>query len=143
MKSVEERLKEMIIDRYGTVKNFTEAVGIPNSTFANIMRRGVNNSNVTKIIKICNTLGISTDELAEGRIVPSKKDPVEQSTFEQLMENLKQSIRNADNLLIDGRPCTEDDKRMLMESIDGNVETYKKQLEIVRKYYNKLKDNDQ
>lgn len=50
--TVEDRLKDLIIKQYGTMKNFTDAIGIPNSTFANILRRGVGNANVLTIIKI-------------------------------------------------------------------------------------------
>ena len=42
---------------------------MPNSTLDNIFRRGVLNSSVTNIIKICNALEISADELADGKIV--------------------------------------------------------------------------
>ena len=67
--TIEQQLKVLINQRYGTVKAFSEKIGMPNSTLDNIFRRGIANSSVTNIIKICNGLSISADGLTEGRIV--------------------------------------------------------------------------
>ena len=67
--SVESDLKNLIIERYGTVKAFSQSVGLPNSTLDSIFRRGVLKASVTNIIKICDELGISADGLGEGKIV--------------------------------------------------------------------------
>ena len=67
--TVEQELKALIVERYGSAKNFALEINMPNSTLDNIFRRGVLNSSVTNIIKICNALEISADELADGKIV--------------------------------------------------------------------------
>lgn len=67
--TIEQQLKVLINQRYGTAKAFSEKIGMPNSTLDNIFRRGIANSSVTNIIKICNGLSISADGLAEGKIV--------------------------------------------------------------------------
>ena len=72
MVSVENELKNLIIDRYGNVKAFALSIGLPNSTLDSIFRRGVLKSSVTNIIKICDALDISADELAKGKIVARK-----------------------------------------------------------------------
>lgn len=68
--TTEEKLKEYILQKYGTIKRFSAIAGIPNGTMANILRRGIMNSSVDNIIAICRTLEISVDELADGRITP-------------------------------------------------------------------------
>lgn len=67
--TIEQELKALIVKRYGSAKNFAHEINMPNSTLDNIFRRGVLNSSVTNIIKICNALEISADELADGKIV--------------------------------------------------------------------------
>ena len=67
--SVESDLKNLIIERYGTVKAFSQSVGLPNSTLDSIFRRGILKASVTNVIKICDELGISADGLGEGKIV--------------------------------------------------------------------------
>ena len=44
-------------------------MGMPYSTMDSIFKRGVANASVINIIKICETLGINTDDLAKGEIV--------------------------------------------------------------------------
>lgn len=68
--SIEEQLKELIIKKYGSVNKFAQTCGLSTSTVATIFTRGVNKTNISTIIKICQQLGISADELADGKIVP-------------------------------------------------------------------------
>lgn len=68
--SIEEQLKELIIKKYGSVNKFAQTCSLSTSTVATIFTRGVNKTNISTIIKICQQLGISADELADGKIVP-------------------------------------------------------------------------
>lgn len=66
--STEQKLKEFIMSRYSSMREFSIALGMPYSTIDSIFKRGLENASVANIIKICNHLSISADELAEGRI---------------------------------------------------------------------------
>lgn len=66
---VEDRLKQLIIDRYSSLKAFSDSVGISNSTVDSIIKRGVKNANITNVISICRALNIDVDELSNGNIV--------------------------------------------------------------------------
>lgn len=125
--TVEERLKELIVKQYGTMKDFTDHIGVPNSTFANILRRGVNNANVLTIIKICQALGISTDALAEGKIVPIERQISEPTKIEDIFEEVKQQLLNADNLTIDDEQATEAEIMLLVNSLDLALQITRKQ----------------
>ena len=72
MGGIEEQLRELMIKKCGSVNKFADYIGMPQSTVGNILRRGVNNSSIPYILKICKALGISTDKLAEGKIVETK-----------------------------------------------------------------------
>ena len=125
--TTEKRLKELIIKQYGTMKNFTDHIGIPNSTFANILRRGVNNANVVTIIKICQALNISTDELAQGKIVPIERPVAEPTRIEDIFEDVKQKLLNGDNLTIDDKPATAAEIMFLVNTLDVALQINKKQ----------------
>lgn len=125
--NVEERLKEMIIKQFGTMKDFTDHIGIPNSTFANILRRGVQNANVVTIIKICQALEISTDDLAEGRIVPLKRPEATPERIEDIFEEVKQKLLNADNLTINDEQATEAEIMYFVNTLDAALLISKKQ----------------
>lgn len=70
--STEEMLKNLILSRYKSIADFSDYCGIKYTTIMSILNRGVNNASITNIIKICQTLGISADELAAGNIVYQK-----------------------------------------------------------------------
>ena len=61
--TIEQELKALIVKRYGSAKNFALEINMPNSTLDNIFRRGVLNSSVTNIIKICNALECSLRDI--------------------------------------------------------------------------------
>lgn len=124
--TVEERLKELIIKEYGTMKEFTDHIGIPNSTFANILRRGVQNANVLTIIKICQALNISTDDLAEGKIVPLTRSEAVPTKIEDLFDELKRQLLNANNLTLSDLPATADEIMLLVSTLDVVLEVTKK-----------------
>ena len=67
---VEDELKKIIIDRYGSVNKFATVCDVPYSTIATIFVRGINKANISTVISICKELKISADELANGKITP-------------------------------------------------------------------------
>lgn len=67
--SIEIELKELILSRYKSVRDFAISIEMPYSTLDSIFKRGVSNASITNIIKICETLFISADDLARGKIV--------------------------------------------------------------------------
>ena len=68
--NIETKLKEYILERYNSVREFTIKHDIPYTTVVSIFNRGINNSSVSNVIKICKALHISADALADGEIKP-------------------------------------------------------------------------
>lgn len=62
---IEDELKKIIIDKYGSVRQFAQKIDIPYTTLDTILKRGIDNSNVVNIIKICKELKISSDKLVD------------------------------------------------------------------------------
>lgn len=67
--TIEEKLKALMVEKAGSVNKFAHDSGLSTSTVATMFTRGINKTNVNTIIKICQGLHISADELAKGRIV--------------------------------------------------------------------------
>lgn len=74
MESAEERLKELILTKYKSIREFTNSIDMPYSTFDSILKRGISNSNITNVLRISNALGIDTEELANGKIIPKQTE---------------------------------------------------------------------
>ena len=68
--TIEEQLKQFIVIKYGTVRNFCEQTNIPQSTLSTIFKRGIQRTSIDLIFKICDELAISADAIAEGKIIP-------------------------------------------------------------------------
>lgn len=73
MNDVEIKLKELIIEKYGSLKRFCEIIGMPWTTLDSILKRGIENSNITNVMKITKELGIDTESLAEGELIDKKE----------------------------------------------------------------------
>lgn len=57
------KLKSLIFDQFRSVREFAEAANVPYTTVHSILQRGVENSSVENVIKLCRTLGITVDDL--------------------------------------------------------------------------------
>lgn len=74
--TIEDRLKDYILLHYKSLRNFvnTSGIGIPYTTIDGIFKRGIYNSSISNILRLCEVLNISADELAKGNIVPIKEN---------------------------------------------------------------------
>lgn len=75
MGTSEDRLKEYILTKYKSIREFTGAIDMPYSTVDSIFKRGIRNASVDNIIKICEFLGISADALIKGYIERKSSEP--------------------------------------------------------------------
>ncbi len=66
--SIEQKLKDLILSNYSSVREFSRMIDMPYSTLDSIFKRGIENASVSNIIRICTELSISVDELAHGNI---------------------------------------------------------------------------
>lgn len=65
---VENELKELIISKYRSLRQFALDIDMPYSTIDTMLKKGIGKAGVLNVIKICNELGIDTDALADGYI---------------------------------------------------------------------------
>ncbi len=68
MGAPEDKLKNLILSKYKSIREFTAVVEMPYSTVDSIFKRGIRKASVDNLIKICTELGISADALVDGRI---------------------------------------------------------------------------
>lgn len=134
--SIEDRLKQLILMRYHSVREFTLQHEIPYTTMDSIFRRGISNSSVTNVIKICKALGISADELADGRITPvtkKKTAPVnvlELIEIKDIISETKDKLIHSGELTLDGKPISRDNVESIIDAMEVGVEMAKKRSEV-------------
>ena len=100
-----EILKLYIESRYKSVREFTIAIDMPYTTLHSIFRRGIENSSVANINRICEELQISMPDLLHNQIVPiskttSKKKEVN-STFDDLVLAISKLSPQKQKLLLE------------------------------------------
>lgn len=71
---LENKLKNLIVEKFGSVRQFAFSIGIPYTTIDSILKRGIDNSNVGNVIKMCKALDISIDNLLDNKEIISNLD---------------------------------------------------------------------
>ena len=124
---IEEMLREYINERYGSVRAFAIQHDIAYTTVVSVLKRGVDNSSVTTIVRICDALDISPDELTEGRIVSKahlfeiKEDRIDLDDF---ITSYKWSLTH-NNVEYNGHTLTDQEINTLKTAIDISLEMIK------------------
>lgn len=104
----EERIKELIVAKYGNVRAFATESGISYTTVRSILERGVMNAKAENVFKMCRMLGISPDTLADWELEDS---PTKTS------HDIDEAIKNA--VMYNGNTLTEEDKRAIRGIVTG------------------------
>lgn len=69
MKTREELLKELIVDRYKTLREFSYDINLAPTTVQNIFSRGLDKTSRSTLLYICEKLKINAGDLLKGKIV--------------------------------------------------------------------------
>lgn len=126
--SIEEQLKNLILKKYKSLRQFAPYTGLPYSTIAAILKRGIMNSNIENVFKICEVLKISVDDLVNGKIVEKVDFYIEPDVFAETKNDnqkipsvfLKEYIKRIAKdgiLVVDNKPLNSDEADFLNDSI--------------------------
>lgn len=88
--NVEEKLKELILANYKSIRAFTVAASIPYSTVDNIFKRGIGGTAVTTVVRICDLLGITVEGITHGIIEPKENSAQLTPTQVKLLDSFDQ-----------------------------------------------------
>lgn len=104
----EERIKELIVAKYGNVRAFATESGISYTTVRSILERGVMNAKAENVFKMCRLLGISPDTLADWKL---------EDSLTKTSHDIDEAIKNA--VMYNGNTLTEEDKRAIRGIVAG------------------------
>lgn len=128
--TTEEKLKDLILTRYYSIRDFTNSIDLPYTTLDSMFRRGIQNSSVNNVIKVCKALGISADALADGEIVPVNKTnskPInDRFEVKEIVDDIKEVLSQHGFITLDGKPINKDGIDSIIDAIDIGVEMAKK-----------------
>lgn len=72
---MEEEIKGLIIKRYNSLNNFCKQFDFPWSTVKAMLTRGINNSSISNVIKLCNALNLDLEKMSQGVIADKQINP--------------------------------------------------------------------
>ena len=121
--TIEDKLKGMIIDEYGSMIEFSKQIDMPNPTLSSILTRGIKKASISNIIKICKALQISADELANDRIVHVSHDHPHLflNDIVKMIDFMRDNPEQYSDLEIDSILLSEDELEMLLNGMSMAV----------------------
>lgn len=121
--NIEEKLKDLILTKYSSVRNFVAHTDFSYSTVDTMLRRGISNSSLSNVMKLCNYLEISVDELANNKIVPSGENSQTHYTeMDKMIEYAKRNILECNDLTLDGSPMTQTEIETMFDALEIGIE---------------------
>ena len=118
--TIEEKLKEIILSRYHSVREFAVRADIPYTTLLSIFSRGIGNSSVNNVIKICKALHISADGLANGVIEsrPVVKEANASADVQEIVDSIKTQLTYTEHLYINGHQIEIESVEPIINALD-------------------------
>lgn len=86
--TIEESLRAYILEKYCSMNNFCNEVGLLPQTMSAIFKRGIKTCSSGNLFKICDELDISIDSLKDGRIEQRMKSEKYRVNVDYLIEFL-------------------------------------------------------
>ena len=125
--TIENKLKNLIIERYGSLLAFSKVCDVPNSTINSFLKRGVGTATLSNILKVCDTLHISADELANGKIVPAyHNDNKPDVDVVDVIASARAQLLNNKALMFNGKPASEESIQSILSAMEIGIELAKK-----------------
>ena len=93
-----EKLKDYIEKKHNSLLAFTSTINMPYTTLHSILRRGIENSSVSNIARICTELNISLPDLLNNEIKPCRTHS--QINNESVVE-IKEALSRKQEIIIE------------------------------------------
>lgn len=128
--TIEKRLKDLILDRYSSIREFTIKIDMAYSTLDSIFKRGIQNATLSNILKICDALHISADALANGKIEYTI-DQAKKETHDisEILANTKRQLLTDHALMFNGKPADEESIQSILDAMEVGMEIARRKAE--------------
>ena len=118
--NIEDRLKDLILEKHASVRAFTQSIGIPNSTLDSILTRGVANSSTANVYKICDALGINMEALVQGQIVRRGETTRETNNLDEIAGGVKHQL-DTKSIVLDGVALSPTEIKRFNDMLDAGL----------------------
>ena len=128
--TIEEKLKNMILEQYSSIREFTIKIDMAYSTLNSILTRGISNATLSNILKICDALHISADALADGRIEYINRQNRQDATdIADILANTKKQLLTDHALMFNGKPADDEAIQSILDAMEVGMEIARRKAE--------------
>lgn len=125
MMTTEEKLKRRILSQFKSIRDFASYIDMPYTTVKSILSRGVLNSNVGNVTKICNHLNISVDALIDGKIQQKRSTAEEddgsdlnRADLNKIINYMKYKLYSPKGIYINDKQLDQDNIDIIVHNLD-------------------------
>lgn len=116
--TIEEKLKNLILEQYTSVREFTIKIDMAYSTLDSIFKRGIQNATLTNVLKICKGLHISADALANGDIEYQVLSMDDEHELIDIIINLRCKLLSDKELTFNNKPADQDTIQTILDTLE-------------------------
>lgn len=124
--TIEQKLKNLILSRYGSIREFTNEIDMPYSTFASIIDRGIKTATIGNILKICKALNISADALSRGEIQLYSNDTSRKEIDLETIIKKTVYFYSTEPITLEGNPISQESINLIIDSLEITLELVKR-----------------
>lgn len=127
-------LEHLIKETGLSKKAFAEKIGVPPTTLRSMLDRGIGNASIDNVIKVCEGLGITTDELvkmAEGQSVKKEIEltPKDEKDIQKELQKMIQGLGSNSYAAFGGEnldDMDQEDRELLIASLENSLRLAKR-----------------
>ena len=116
--TIEDKLKNLILEQYTSVREFTIKIDMAYSTLDSIFKRGIQNATLTNVLKICKGLHISADALANGDIEYQVLSMDDEHELIDIIINLRCKLLSDKELTFNNKPADQDTIQTILDTLE-------------------------
>lgn len=123
--TIEEKLKDYILEKYGSIRQLSLTSGLKYTNIDSILRRGIKNATWTNVKSLCEALQLDVDALADGEIRPAFRS-VQDAIIN--IDALAESTADETKLFcLDGNTLSNKEKAIFYTALKTAVEVIRKE----------------
>lgn len=116
--TIEDKLKNLILEQYSSIREFTIKIDMAYSTLDSIFKRGIQNATLTNVLKICKGLHISADALANGDIEYQVLSMDDEHELIDILINLRCKLLSDKELTFNNKPADQDTIQTILDALE-------------------------
>ena len=116
--TIEDKLKNLILEQYSSIREFTIKIDMAYSTLDSIFKRGIQNATLTNVLKICKGLHISADALANGDIEYEILPIDDEHELIDIIINFRCKLLSDQELTFNGEPADQDTVQTILDALE-------------------------